>query len=319
MRLYVANTDYDWYRSLLAQPDLDEANFWRPSGKKVVGYLRFGDPFVFKLKKAHGNAIVGFGLFVAFARMTVADAWESFGEKNGAASRDAMWRRVSLYAYGRKSEPYNPRHQIGCELIASPVLFPEDLWIRGPASWADNTVTGAGIDASSGEGQRIWRACLERAGELGPAIPLVTEKGSQTVLFSEGPRFGRKQLIRPRLGQGTFRFAVEGAYGKCAVTQEHSLPALEAAHIVPYSSGGVHEIPNGLLLRADIHRLFDHGYVTVTPDYRFKVSPRLEHEYHNGKIYYQLEDRELWLPPTAANRPRKEYLERHNEEVFLAG
>ena len=93
----------------------------------------------------------------------------------------------------------------------------------------------------------------------------------------------------------------------------------ERREIALHGSGGRHEVANGLLPRADIHRLFDHRYVTVTPDYRLTVTRRLEHEYHNGKIYYALEDHELWLPPSAEDRPRREYLERHNEEVFLAG
>ena len=46
------------------------------------------------------------------------------------------------------------------------------------------------------------------------------------------------------------------------------MPALEAAHIRPYSKGGEHEPQNGLLIRRDIHSLFDTGYVTVTPDQR---------------------------------------------------
>ena len=207
---------------------------------------------------------------------------------------------------------------IGCDLISSPVFFPKDLWIPAYLDWRDQIVKGAGIDASSGEGLRIWQACLERAAALGPALPLVGEEGAQKLLFGDAPRYGAGRLVRPRLGQGTFRFAVQAAYGKCAVTREHSLPALDAAHIVPYDSGGEHEIPNGLLLRADIHRLFDQGYVTVTPEYRFRVSPRLEHEYHNGRVYYQLADTELWVPPSEEDRPRREYLERHNDEVFLA-
>ena len=57
-------------------------------------------------------------------------------------------------------------------------------------------------------------------------------------------RYGPGQVIYPRLGQGTFRFAVEQAYQQCAVTKEHSIPALEAAHIKPYSLGGFHEVNN---------------------------------------------------------------------------
>jgi putative restriction endonuclease len=103
------------------------------------------------------------------------------------------------------------------------------------------------------------------------------------------------------------------------VLQSVATRVVNAAHIVPYGIGGKHEVPNGLLLRADIHKLFDRGYVTVTPNHRFRVSPRLEHEYHNGKIYYQLEGTEIWLPKNEADRPRRKHLEQHNDEVFLAG
>jgi putative restriction endonuclease len=71
---------------------------------------------------------------------------------------------------------------------------------------------------------------------------------------------------------------------RCAVTQERTLPALEAAHIRPYGDGGSHEAQNGLLFRRDIHSLFDAGYVTVTPDLRFEVSSRIKAEFENGGI-----------------------------------
>jgi|HubBroStandDraft_6_1064221.scaffolds.fasta_scaffold1813619_1 hypothetical protein len=48
---------------------------------------------------------------------------------------------------------------------------------------------------------------------------------------------------------------------RCVVTHERTLPALEAAHIRPYGEGGEHEPSNGLLLRRDLHSLFDAGYV----------------------------------------------------------
>ena len=61
-----------------------------------------------------------------------------------------------------------------------------------------------------------------------------------------------------------FRVAVMDAYARaCAVTHEHSLPALEASHIQPYAKNGPHDVRNGILLRADLHRLFDQGYVTT--------------------------------------------------------
>ena len=80
-------------------------------------------------------------------------------------------------------------------------------------------------------------------------------------------RYGEPLLIRPRLGQGAFRVLVTDIYQRrCAVTQERTLPALEAAHIRPYGEGGQHEAQNGLLLRRDIHSLFDAGYVNRMKD-----------------------------------------------------
>ena len=55
---------------------------------------------------------------------------------------------------------------------------------------------------------------------------------------------------------------------RCAVTGEKTLPVLDAAHILPYSKGGSHDVRNGLLLRRDIHSLFDrrlrYGYAKLS-------------------------------------------------------
>ena len=79
--------------------------------------------------------------------------------------------------------------------------------------------------------------------------------------------------------QGIFRTVVADVYGRqCAVTREKAFPALEAAHIRPFKEEPQHYVRNGLLLRSDIHKLFDAGYVTVTPDYQFEVSDHIHTE-----------------------------------------
>jgi putative restriction endonuclease len=97
---------------------------------------------------------------------------------------------------------------------------------------------------------------------------------------------------------------------------EKTLPALEAAHIRPYGDGGAHEARNGLLLRRDIHSLFDAGYVTVTPDLRFEVSRRIREEFENGKHYYALQGQKIELPVRAGQRPDRNFLTWHNENCF---
>jgi len=80
------------------------------------------------------------------------------------------------------------------------------------------------------------------------------------------------------------------------VTRERTLPALEAAHLRPFAEGGEHEASNGVLLRRDIHSLFDAGYVTITPDLHFEVNRRIKEEFENGRQYYELHGREIALP-----------------------
>ena len=102
-----------------------------------------------------------------------------------------------------------------------------------------------------GDGRYLWDAVHTRLSTL-PA---------ESFWSVEAPGFGTPTLVTPRLGQGTFRVAVTDAYQRrCAVTEERTLPVLEAAHIRPYGRGGGHEIINGLLLRSDLHKLFDRGY-----------------------------------------------------------
>ena len=90
----------------------------------------------------------------------------------------------------------------------------------------------------------------------------------------------------------------------CAVTGERTLPILDAAHIQPYSEGGEHNVTNGLLLRTDIHRLFDLGYVTVSSGGRFEVGRRLREDFENGRHYYAMHGLSLPLDPDSAQRAK---------------
>jgi putative restriction endonuclease len=126
-------------------------------------------------------------------------------------------------------------------------------------------------------------------------------------------------LIRPRLGQGAFRILVTDSYRRrCAVTGERTLPALDAAHIRPFADGGAHEAPNGVLLRRDIHSLFDAGYVTITPALRFEVSGRIREEYENGRDYYGLHGKIVAPPDDPRRHPSPAALAWRNEVVFRA-
>lgn len=311
MRGWVANTDFDWYTFLASKSGLEEVNFWQPSGVRTFRAISPGDIVFFKLKRPH-YAVAGFGVFARHTRLPAWLAWESFGEGNGAPTFEVMRRRIEHYR-GIAGDP-SGSYEIGCLLVVQPVFFEMGRWVAQPRDWGRQIVSGKTYDLSHGEGRALWDACRERLRD-DAVLPVMA---GSSVGGDASPRYGPEQIIRPRLGQGSFRISVMDAYGRaCAVTTEHSLPVLEAAHIRPYAQGGTHEIRNGILLRSDIHRLFDKGFVTVSADdLRFEVSAKLKERWENGRIYYGMRGAPIHRPHAPNEQPDRALLQWHNEHVF---
>ncbi len=303
--IWVGVTDREWYEFLSLRPHLDEVNFWQPSGVRSFRALAPNELFLFKLHSPD-NFIVGGGFFAHSTRLPSSLTWETFGEKNGAATYGEMRSRIEKY---RKIKPQpHEDYQVGCIILEQPFFFSRQSWIPVPPDWKSNIVQGKhySLDSELGRALFIEVSARIRSPELGEAA------GEEMRMFGDPARF------IPRLGQGTFRVLVTDVYQRhCAVTGEKTLPVLDAAHIKPVTRGGLHRIDNGLLFRTDIHRLFDKGYVTVTPDLRFAVSRKLREDFDNGKVYYDLQRRKIWVPQDAAQQPKADLLAWHAEEVFL--
>jgi putative restriction endonuclease len=252
--------------------------------------------------------IAGFGLFSRFAILPAWRAWEVFEEGNGAVNQFEMIRRLARLTGG--SDELNADRPMGCIAVAEPVFFEPDAWVAPPDDMRRQIVSGKSYDLTVGEGRRIYEECLDRAGP-----PAQSAEWAEPLL--EAQRRGKPQLIQPRLGQGSFRLAVLDAYGDaCAVTTEHALPVLEAAHIRPWAIGGRHVVPNGLPLRRDLHRLFDLGFVTVGPDLKFRVSDALDQDYANGREYYAMAGRKIMVPDSMEKQPDRDQLAWHAESIF---
>lgn len=120
------------------------------------------------------------------------------------------------------------------------------------------------------------------------------------------------QSILSRRGQQKFRQNLIYAYeGKCAVTQCSIQELLEAAHINPFSKSGNsgNITSNGILLRSDIHTLFDLGLLKITTDYKVEIADDLK----GDPIYKVLNGTKLNLPKDKDHRPnidklRKKYI-----------
>lgn len=109
-----------------------------------------------------------------------------------------------------------------------------------------------------------------------------------------------------RRGQQAFRQALLLAYGnKCAITGCGVAAVLEAAHIFPYLGPKTNHTSNGLLLRADIHTLFDLGLLNIHPT---ELTVELSEDMKNSE-YSQLNGTHLRLPPIINEQPNQNALE----------
>jgi putative restriction endonuclease len=302
--LFISNTDNDWFDFLTAQSNLDEVNFWKPSGTSFKA-LTAGELFVFRLKSPR-NKIGGFGVFWDSSVLPLQIAWDTFQEKNGAASYQAMRTAIAQY---RPNETIDGATNIGCRILVQPLFLTQFLWFDLPLSWSSNIQGGKRYSTETTEGRNLWEKLQDLSAQLqAPIIGGLSESGN---------RYGEPTTIRPRLGQGAFRIAVTEAYGrKCAITNGKVLPALDAVHIRPYGEGGAHTIPNGILMRKDIHSVFDAGYATIDPDFRFVVSDKVRTVFDNGSEYRRLHGLKIQVPTKPSFRPDVELLKWHNESVF---
>lgn len=114
--------------------------------------------------------------------------------------------------------------------------------------------------------------------------------------------------VTQRRGQTKFRASLLEAYnGRCAVTGCNLTSVLEAAHISPYRGDQTNHVQNGLLLRADIHTLFDLGKLSVSENHTVLLAPEVQ----DNEDYGHLAGRPLQLPVRREHLPNEDALHEH--------
>lgn len=215
-------------------------NFWQPSGGCRFAAIPQGAPSLFKTHYSHGNRIVGGGFLSGWASLPMSRAWEFFGPDNGCANLAQM--RTRIHHYRRAGDDGRTDPEIGL-----PGTSPGHLLLTHADSF---NATDESFNATDED---------------------------QAPATAPGEVFGAPRLAPVRVGQAAFKALVQEAYGRrCAVTGDKIVPVLQAAHIRTVTDHGGNRVDNGLLLRSDIHTLFDRGYPGVRPDRKtLLVSPRL--------------------------------------------
>lgn len=309
MKMYVGITDFDWFKTL-KNANCQEVNFWKPGGKTNFKVLSEGDLFLFKLHSPN-DYIVGGGIFLKFSILPSSLAWDAFGIANGAENLQTLNNRI--YKYKKTNRFSDPDPSIGCIILSAPFYFDREDWIPVPNDWQRSIVQGKTYDPNDSIGADLFMRVEAKLG----LQRMITQGVSMENI--DANRYGKEQIIRPRIGQGAFMVLITDAYQRrCAVTGEKTLPVLEASHIKPYSLEGPHAINNGLLLRRDLHTLYDRGYITIDKNHTIEISKRIKEDFGNGKEYYAHHGKRLLvLPEKSDDKPSRQYLEWHNDNVFL--
>jgi putative restriction endonuclease len=317
MHAFVGVTDINWYRQLqLDPPASGEVNFWFPSAKQGFEALEPGEFFVFKthVDRARpdlSNRLVGVGVFSGYARLLVSEAWNWFDLANGVQSATQLLSRIEHYRrtpFARFEDP-----EIGCVLLRDVTFFAPVDALPGPSDFASSIVRGKRYDLN--EYPADHAVSLAVAKYLAGQSPLVQD---EEIAILRDRTHGDPRLIVPRVGQEAFKAVVAEAYHHhCAVTGDKVRPVLQAAHILPVGKGGQHRVDNGLLLRSDMHKLFDDGYIGFDSKYRLRVSPAIRARFGNGDWLYSREGTQIELPTRTIDRPNVEFLDWHTETVFI--
>lgn len=273
-----------------------------------------GELMFFRLKKPD-YAIAGYGFFAHFEVLDLDLAWQTFGEKNGDPTRERFFERIGGYRGIDLLHSTSRRTPIGCTVLRDAVFWPSERWIpwSNHRNWHPNIVQGrTERDPTS---ISILIAAV-RQDLAQPPAELVTES-FQLIGADERSWALHDRSIRE--GQGTFRLRLLRAYGRCAITGEHTSIVLDGAHIQPYLGPRSNHVQNGVLLTKEFHALFDAGYVTITPDLKVRVSDRLRLDWQNGHRYYPYDGKPLVaVPSNKSLAPSREALAWHGQHKFLA-
>lgn len=116
------------------------------------------------------------------------------------------------------------------------------------------------------------------------------------------------EIVRRR-GQPRFRQQLLDAYGNhCAISNCGVTDVLEASHIIPYLGAETNRTDNGLLLRSDLHTLFDSGLIAVDAQMSIILSPTIAQSEYGVFAGVRLRD-----PLSSTHRPSMDALRIHRE------
>ncbi len=289
----ISPTDIEWFKFLRREGLNSEINFWTPTPWNV-SQLSSGDKLYFMLKSPI-RKIGGYGQFVEYQNMGLNDAWNKFGLKNGCVSKIELINRLDNYKAANSSDGRSvTESEIGCIILTNSVFYDDDKFLD-----LDN------YDIS-------FSKYIVKMKYFSEKDPLELDSELTSNDFELRPitieKLKRSRFVTYRKGQSRFQSIITAAYSnKCCITDETTPELLEAAHIQPYIDLESHHVKNGLLLRIDLHKLYDSGLMYIDEYFKVHISPEVKSKYYqslNG-VTIKLPENKNDYPSIAALQFRK--------------
>lgn len=287
----IAPTDNGWFTHLRREKIVNDINFWTPTPWNVK--MSEGDRLYFMLKSPI-RKIGGGGYFKSYQNMTVEQAWDKYGIKNGFVTKKAFVDSLTTHRSKntKNKDRLNEESLIGCIVLEHVVFLDDDKFIELESEsqivFKKQIVTTKQYDNDDDDLlDKIFKDEQTRTNEDFSLVDSDVEKEKASA------------IVTKRFGQGKFKADISEIYqNKCCVTGEETPELLEAAHIQSYKNNSSNHKKNGLLLRIDIHKLFDKGLIYIDEEYIIHISPFVKSD-----NYRLLEGQKISLPNNVNDYP----------------
>lgn len=287
----VSPTDNDWFEFLKGVELNSYVNFWTPTPWNVKK-LNISDRWYFLLKSPI-REIAGFGEFVEYKNMTAEQAWNEFGQRNGCIDKADFVKRIQQYI-DKNSRKFGKidinveTYKIGCIILKNCEFWDEEFF-KNPKKYQ--------IDFA----KEVVKFKYFKNNDPFQELEIIA---NDEFFPLDKTRDENKRLVNQRSGQGKFKGAILKAYeNRCCISGETCPELLEAAHIQRYLDEQSNHIQNGILLRVDLHRLFDSGLLSITEDYEVVLS-----ELVDSITYTMFNKAKIRLPQKGKEWPSKKAL-----------
>ena len=258
---------------------------------------------LFKSSDDH-DYIIGGAYFLGWSKLSIKDAWDLFGVRNGVFTHDDLVNEVIARGGNKDSE-------LSMAQLVHTFIFDANDYVHVPDEMREEISSRHVFTLPLTEplGRYLHTRVLERRDSY-----ISAEGGDWQGMYYAASHRNSKSYV------AEFHARVLNAYGfRCALSGVQARPVLFVAHIQPFYDSKFQKASNGVVLRSDLYQLFKAGYITFVYDesrehLRAKVSNTVRTAF--GEDYMRYDGQELLLPEDKSHWPEPKYVKWHNNMCY---